>query len=192
MDLETLKREAARLSRKADLVTRDGSGAPVAWCYEPPTRGIQYAISRSDGTLLVRPNGKGSGSASVEASVPRGGVPLYASPVGSLPPIEAIFAFGGDEIGAWLAECQWDRSWGFNDNFGDAGLVHDYESWWQSHHPFYTGQGVAMLGGWHFVWPDDDWHDLIDSELVFWTLRGEPWVEVWCTDGQCRVVERVT
>jgi hypothetical protein len=49
-----------------------------------------------------------------------------------------------------------------------------------------------LLGGWHFVWPDDDWYDLLDAELVLWTMKGEPWIEVWAADGWYRVLERVT
>src|SRR5258708_31227352 len=29
----------------------------------------------------------------------------------------------------------------------------------------------AVLGGWHFPCADDDWHDLIDEQLMVFTIR---------------------
>lgn len=55
-------------------------------------------------------------------------------------------------------------------------------------HPLYSDQAAAVLGGWHFPWPDGDWEELVDKELVLWTLReAEPWVEVF-HDGKDFVV----
>ena len=52
----------------------------------------------------------------------------------------------------------------------------------------------AILGGWHFPFADNDWHDLIDEQLMVLTVRGsEPWVEAWRTrSGQFRVIQRIT
>ena len=141
VDLDTLKHEARRLSRPAQLLSRDGSGVVAGWYYETLVRGVRFAILRGDEALLVRPNGEGGGSVATDTSAPAGGIALHATPWASLPPIEAIFLRGGDEIGQWLEEENWERSWGFNDNFADSALVHDYESWWQSLHPFYKGEG---------------------------------------------------
>lgn len=51
----------------------------------------------------------------------------------------------------------------------------------------------AVLGGWHFPWPDGDWEELIDRRLIAWTLAdSEAWVEVWDQGGAFRVIERIT
>ncbi len=192
MDLHTLKREAEKLSRPSQLLSPKGIGSVAAWYYETPVQGARFAILRGNGALLVRPNGKGGGSVTTASTAPAGGVGLYETPLVSLPPIEAVFLQGSNEIGDWLQQNNWDRTWGYNDNFGDSALVADYEAWWQSHHPFYTGEGLVVLGGWHFAWPDDDWHDLISDELVMWTLAGEPWIEVWSRGGLYRVIERLS
>ncbi len=192
MDLDTLKREAERLRRSAQLLSQDESGALAGWYYETPVRGVHFALLRGDEVLLVRTKGKGGGSVSIDTEPPTGGTKLYARPWESLPPIEALFLRGSDNIGQWLAQNDWKRSWGFNDNFGDSALVHDYEAWWQSEHPFYKGEGFGIAGGWHFVWPDEDWHDRVEDELVFWTLQGKPWIEVWLSGGHYNVIERVT
>jgi hypothetical protein len=41
---------------------------------------------------------------------------------------------------------------------------------------------------------DDDWHDLLDEQLMVFTIRdSEPWVEAWRTrTGQFRVIQRIT
>ncbi len=192
MDLDTLKREAKKLSLPSQLLSHTKVGPAVAWYHETPIHGVRLAILRGSETLLVRPNGKGGGSVTTASAAPDGGVGLYETPRMSLPPIEAVFLQGGNEIGDWLQQNNWDRTWGYNDNFSDSALVAEYEAWWQSQHPFYTGEGFAILGGWHFVWPDDDWHELINDELVIWTLTGEPWIEVWSRGGVYRVVERLS
>ncbi len=38
--------------------------------------------------------------------------------------------------------------------------------------PLYSASDAyAVLGGWHFPWPDGDWHELIDEQLLIFTLR---------------------
>ena len=51
-----------------------------------------------------------------------------------------------------------------------------------------------LLGGWHFPMADDDWHELIDEQLIAFTIRdSEPWVEAWrMRAGQFRVIQRIT
>lgn len=192
MDLETLKREAETLVRPAVLLSLEEAGDVLAWWYEPPLVGVVAAVRRGVTTLTVSPEASVNRQVLSVAQPPAGGVPLYGRPHKSMPPIEAIFLLGSDVVGEWLKENKWDRSWGYNDNFPDSSIVAAYERWWQSEHPFYSGEGVALMGGWHFVWPDDDWYELVREELVLWTLRSEPWVEVWAADQGYRLVKRVT
>jgi hypothetical protein len=111
-----------------------------------------------------------------------------------LPPIEAIFRFGSESVQQWLRDHNWQPGWGYNDNFGDPAPAKEYERLYQSECPLYSSDGVfAMLGGWHFPWPDGDWQDLLDQSLLVWTFKeSEPWVEVWNTAQGFRVIQRIT
>lgn len=123
------------------------------------------------------------------------GTELYIQSASVLPPIDAVFARGSSMVGTWLQSCGWDRTDRYNDNFPDADVVREYERVWQSEHPLYSNPEVfAVLGGWHFPFADEDWHTLIDEQLLIFTLRdAEPWVEAWRTrDGQLRVIQRIT
>lgn len=158
--------------------------ARVRRAFDGRGRGRARAVSRARRKPWSRCVLRGRGSA--------GGTPLFASPWRSYPPIEGIFLRGSERIGDWLAENRWERTWGYNDNFPDRRVVSEYEAWWQGQHPFYTSTAVAVRGGWHFVWPDDDWLERVDEELVLWTLSGEPWLEVWARAGGLQVLERTT
>lgn len=192
MNLTTLQEEAERLARPAQLLCLEGEGGAVAWSYAARVDGVELAVCHKGKVLTINPHRRGASQVTVVDRPPSGGTPLFGRAHKSLPPIEGVFMFGSDAIGRWLAENNWEREWGYNDNFTEAALVGEYEAWWQRLHPFYSGQGVALAGGWHLFWPDDDWYDLVESELVVWTLRGEPWLEVWAERGCYRVIERAT
>jgi hypothetical protein len=72
----------------------------------------------------------------------------------------------------------------------------DYEKYmpiWQSNCPLYTEEAAAILGGWHFPWPDGDWEELRETPLLLWTFdESEPWVEVWGGPAGFRVIQRIT
>jgi hypothetical protein len=90
---------------------------------------------------------------------------LFAHPTMSLPPPDALAAEGDDA----------------------------YVRLWQASCPLYTGKAVAVLGGWHFPWPDGDWEELREQHLLVWTLEdSEPWVEVWAEPIGFRVMQRIT
>ena len=78
----------------------------------------------------------------------------------------------------------------------DAMCVEDDEEYlhlWQLNCPIYLEEIVAVLGGWHFPWPDGDWEQLRDQRLLVWTIdEAEPWVEVWGELGSLRVIQRIT
>lgn len=129
------------------------------------------------------------------------GLPLYAQPASSLPPIDAVFKFGSPAIKEWLAENDWlpgededESEFAYNSNFPDKHIVNIYEAAWQNQMPLYDGGAHAVLGGWHMPWPDGDWYDLLEQTLVVWTFEdSEPWVEVWRdTKNNYTVLQRVT
>ncbi len=173
MDIHTLKKEAEALIRPAQLlVPGQGEIAGYWHGFSNPSRCI--VVSCSNTWIEV-----GTNSAKVVNMPVESSVPLTTVPLSMLPPIDAIFAKGSDAIDKWLRRCNWKREWGYNDNFADSDLVHEYESEWQKNFPLYTQSAHAVMGGWHFPWPDDDWYDLINEELVVWTLaEAEPWIEV--------------
>jgi hypothetical protein len=54
-------------------------------------------------------------------------------------------------------------------------------------------EAAAVLGGWHFPWPDGDWEERCGESLLAWTIEeSEPWVEVWRAASGLRVVQRIT
>lgn len=125
----------------------------------------------------------------------RGDIDLVATETSILPPIDAVFAFGSDHIGSWLAKNNWKRAWGYNSNFPAEALAEGYQRAYQACHPLYGSPNIfAMIGGWHFPFPDDDWSELASDELLLTTLRdAEPWMEAWRRkDGSLRVIERIT
>jgi hypothetical protein len=123
----------------------------------------------------------------------RSGQRLYAHAARSLPPIDAIFRLGGEAVQQWLRALEWQLDWEYNENFSDRATVELYERHYQSQCPLYTNKAFAVLGGWHFPWPDGDWPELLNQPLALWTLKeSEPWLEVWATASGYRVVQRIT
>jgi hypothetical protein len=121
------------------------------------------------------------------------GVRLFAHEGLSLPPLDAVFRYGSPDLHAWLRSCGWDPTWPPNSNFRDPVPVEAYEKEYQRRLPLYSGGAHAVLGGWHFPWPDGDWFDLTSSQLLVWTFQdSEPWIEAWNRDGHQWVVQRVT
>src|SRR6185436_5587440 len=116
-----------------------------------------------------------------------------ATPARSLPPIDAVFRFGSAAVHEWLRSIGWDPEWEYNDNFPDRDVVDAYIRTYMDQLPFYSGGTHAVLGGWHFPWPDGDWSELLNSQLLVWTFEGgEPWLECWASEGRLRAIERIT
>jgi hypothetical protein len=69
-----------------------------------------------------------------------------------------------------------------------------YTDQWMDNCPIYDDKDVvAVLGGWHFPWPDGDWEELRHRDLLVWTIAGsEPWVEVWRSEEGSTVMQRIT
>lgn len=123
--------------------------------------------------------------------------PLYAEEALSLASIEAVFLADDPAIQSWLADNNWEPDCYFNNNFKDRKTVHAFERIWQKNHPIYADDRsvVAIVGGWHFFWPDDDWYEKINQHLLLWTVQTfEPWVELWLNPAthQVYLEERIT
>src|SRR5262249_21966023 len=67
---------------------------------------------------------------------------LFTVPSSRLPPVEALRRFGSPEARAAL---------------GDPALADAYVRAWMCESPLYEDGAYAVLGGWHFPWPDGDW-----------------------------------
>jgi len=105
------------------------------------------------------------------------GEPLYATAAQSFPPFAAVCLYGGERVGAWLRELGLARH-----EYWKAGgdLPELYEGEWQKRSPFYERNADVVVGGWHFLWPDDDFYIPLEMQLVALTLRdAEPWFEIW-------------
>jgi hypothetical protein len=127
-------------------------------------------------------------------TVQRGHTKLYAYHGKSYPPIEAVFRLGSPAVRKWLKANKWRPDWGYNDNFKDKKPAKEYLEFYQRTCPIYhSGRAYAVLGGWHFPWPDGDWPDRIERPLLVWTLEDcEPWIEVWGAGKGFEVKQRIT
>jgi hypothetical protein len=121
----------------------------------------------------------------------RDGAPLYGREMQSFPPIMALCLYGGDVVARWLAAEGLDRI----DYQAAQGrkLGAAYEEEWMRRCPLYTGGSAAVLGGWHMMWPEDDFYMPREMSLLLWTFRdAEPWLELWRRGPNFRVEERIT
>ena len=118
---------------------------------------------------------------------------LYAHSIPSLPPLEAVFLYGSPAVRDWLTPLGWEPEDGMNGNFPASDVTDPYVAAWQQDMPLYGDRAFAVLGGWHFPWPDGDWVELVDRPLVVMTLAdSEPWVEVFDMGGSFQVMQRIT
>lgn len=125
----------------------------------------------------------------------KAGSKLFAHSASVLPPIDAVFARGSEAVEDWIRSLGWNRMWRYNDNFAGADIVREFERVWMSEYPLYVESDTyAVLGGWHWPCADEDWHELIDSQLMVLTIRdSEPWVEAWRSKtGEFKVIQRIT
>ncbi len=187
MGKSKLVEEAERLARDCVLLKRSGPADRLAGVWGGPgivpapdgpfrhwlsivCRFLPAGLSPRTGILSVYTN-EGDCESGVAAHDPAAtlnvsqGSALYAHAARSLPPPDAL-AGGEDQA---------------------------YVRLWQSNCSLYTGEADAVLGGWHFPWPDGDWEQLRDQPLLIWTITdSEPWVEVWGTGEGFRVMQRIT
>ena len=121
-----------------------------------------------------------------------GGTPLFGREVRSFPPIEALCLYGGPAVGEWLASEGLDRT--DYDIASTTELGEAYQEEYRGRCPLYLDdQPVAVLGGWHAAWPDDEFYLPREMRLMLWTFRdAEPWVEVFERSPNMPVRLRIT
>ena len=104
-------------------------------------------------------------------------LPLSATLTPLFPPFAALCLHGSERIGRWLSE----RGFARHDYWrADTPASAEYEEEWMRRSPFYDPTVVAVVGGWHFLWPEDDFYVPPECRLLLLTQRNaEPWVEVW-------------
>jgi hypothetical protein len=108
-----------------------------------------------------------------------GGTPLYGTEVWSFPPIEAVCLYGGPAVETWLEDEGLERidyDVAATTEVGDV-----YQEEYRKRCPLYLSEPpAAVLGGWHALWPDDDFYLPLEMHLALWTFReAEPWIEVF-------------
>ena len=213
MTAQQLIAEGRTIQRKCNFLKPTGVGEPVAIWFECDsddesiTQWRRWMTVRADALpdakapatvyFSLYTSGLEKGLLDfVDSWPPRNGTPLYAHPASVLPPLDAVFALGSEEVGKWLAAHNWPRTERYDSNFGDSEVVGPYQEIWFSEHPIFKNDSdvYAFTGGWHLPGQDSDWHDLIPAKLLLTTVRdSEPWVEVFQTpDGDYKVMQRIT
>ena len=191
MNIDEFRAEATRLAR-ASTELKEGEGSPAAFWYGQRQAGQPLITFAYQGSWLELHLEGDSGRVVCVRDPRQTGIPLVASRRDSLPPIDAVFRLGNSDVGAFLAEHGWQRDWPYNSNFRHD-TPRQYEKLWMGQCPLYSNTVVAVMGGWHFPWPDGDWELLAEMELVLWVLRGaEPWVEVFRDGSNFVVKQRIT
>ena len=108
-----------------------------------------------------------------------GGTALYGREVASFPPFEALCLYGGPSVEEWLLTLGFDRTDYVAAMSTDIGEAYQEESCRRSPNAL-TPVPYAVLGGWHLMWPEDDYYLPREMRLACATLRdAEPWVEVF-------------
>jgi len=191
MNQSSFFKEAEALIKRGVLLKSSLNGNPVAYWHGIYDQGLCISFFH-EGKWLNLYLESDSGFIEFSNEPIKSDHALYAHKYNSLPPVDGIFMKGSDMIGEFLAQYDWSRDEPFNDNFPNP-IPGNYEADWQNNCPIYLDGIVAVSGGWHMSWPDDDWVDLIDHELILWTLEdAEPWIEVFRKDGEYKVIKRIT
>ena len=204
MEPSELEQEAERLTRPCAYLRPTGETYAAVWTGSPANE-FEFIFSstclpspgwRRQGTFRLTSGGTEAAITFAEgAGLPAEpkGLKLYGVPARSLPPVDAIFALGLDRFQRWLRSLDWPPGEPYNSNFPHRDVVEVYERRYMDQLPFYSGGAHAVLGGWHFPWPDGDWAELVVSQLLAWTFEGgEPWFEAWAAGEALRVLQRIT
>ena len=105
------------------------------------------------------------------------GQPLYASESTSFPPLPALCVYGSRRVEDWLADMGLARHeyWKLPRDIECA-----YDRAWAERSHFHRSEADIVVGGWHFLWPEDDYYVPQELRLVALSLRdAEPWHELW-------------
>jgi len=110
------------------------------------------------------------------------GEPLYVREAASFPPFEALCLYGGGLISSWLKHLGLERF-----EYCAAGAetaARDYQSEFIKRSPIHLNNADVVLGGWHQIWPEDDFYLPLEMRLAMLTLRdAEPWLALWLATG---------
>jgi hypothetical protein len=114
------------------------------------------------------------------------GSALYATSAQSFPPFQALCLHGSEKVQRWLQDHglrrydYWKVEYGFAGDENKA-LAEAYEKEFARRSPFFRPDETAVIvGGWHMMWPADDFYTPPELTLLFLTLRdSEPWFEGW-------------
>jgi hypothetical protein len=117
---------------------------------------------------------------------------LFALPGSSFPPFEAVCLYGGEGVGRWLRSLGLERHQ-YEEALGEE-VAREYQGEFTRRAPFYSDVVDVIVGGWHMMWPDDDFYVPREMRLLATTLRdAEPYLEVWLSEsGNVSVKERTT
>jgi hypothetical protein len=111
------------------------------------------------------------------ASLQFSGEPLYATERTSFPPFEALCLHGSTRVADWLASLGLERHLYWK-------VSRDLTKAYEEHYVrrlFEMEEGAdVIVGGWHQMWPEDDYYVPRELTYVLKTLRdAEPWFTVW-------------
>ncbi len=148
-----------------------------------------YVARLRDGTEQPRTV---TSAGSVFSEISFSGAPLYASLAQSFPPFPALCLYGDEVIERWLhsiglARHQYQEAEGHP-------LALEYEEEFVRRAPLYSGEIDAVVGGWHMMWPEDDFFLPLEMRLLVSTFRdAEPYWEIWRSPvGNIHVREHIT
>jgi hypothetical protein len=131
-----------------------------------------YARDDGDPLLQVEAN-RGLPWGTIQFS----GEPLYALDRTSFPPFEALCLHGSQRVADWLESLGLRR-------YEYWKVPHDLVREYERHYVARVGElyrdADVIVGGWHDMWPEDEYYKPPELTYVLRTLRdAEPWYTVW-------------
>jgi hypothetical protein len=122
--------------------------------------------------------------------IPFTGIRLYATAGTSFPPFEAICLYGSGKVETWL------RSKGLEryqyEYAAQEPLAEEYNAEFMRRSPLYTRGADAVVGGWHMMWPADDFFFPLEIRLVVLTMReAEPYWEIYTSVARPNFIAKV-
>jgi hypothetical protein len=114
------------------------------------------------------------------------------TPSESFPPLEAVCLYGSRRVADWLHGLGLARH--EYDAVQAEPIAKRYIDEFTCRAPLYVSGGAAILGGWHMIWPEDDFFMPMEMRLIITTMRdAEPYYEVWLSSANnTSVKSRIT